>query len=81
MIILLLSVTIVTIFKKYKNHDEIFSSYLEIDPKIEKSYSIDSFSIEKNEIHLHIKDIESDIDLIRTYNLDTGKLSNEIKLK
>jgi len=76
-----LSITIITIFKKYKNHDENFFRSLELEPKIEISYSVKNFHIEKNEIYLHIENNINNIQLIRVYNLKTGKLSAEIELK
>ena len=81
LIIILFSITILTIFKKYKNQDVKISESLKLNPLVEKEFDVKSFQINKNQIHLHLENISNSSQLIRTYDINTGKFSNEIILK
>ena len=81
MIILLLSITILAIFNKYKNQEVKIVNSLELNPKLEEHYSIKNFHIEKNQIFFHLESEGKDIQLIRSYNIKNGSLISEIILK
>lgn len=81
LIIILFSITILTIFKKYKNQDVKISESLKLKPVLEKEFDVKSFQINKNQIHLHLENNSDSSQLIRTYDITTGKFSNEIILK
>ena len=81
LIIILFSITILTIFKKYKNQDVKISESLKLNPLVEKEFDVKSFQINKNQIHLHLENNSDSSQLIRTYDIKTGKFSNEIILK
>ena len=81
LIIILLSVTIIVIFKKYKNDDKILSNSLILNPLIEDVYEFKDFQIEKGQIHIYLENKNNNSQLIRTYNTKNGKRISEIKIK
>lgn len=81
LIIILLSITIIVIFKKYKNDDKILSNSLILNPLIEDVYEFKDFQIEKSQIHIYLENKNDNSQLIRTYNTKNGKKISEIKIK
>ena len=80
LIIILLSVTILTIFNKYKNQDIQITEILKLNPSIEEKFDVRSFQINKNQIHLHLENKVDNSQLIKTYDTKPGTLSNELYL-
>jgi hypothetical protein len=81
LIIILLSITIIVIFKKYKNDDKILSNSLILNPLIEDVYEFKDFQIEKSKIHIYLENINGNSQVIRTYDTKSGKKISEIKIK
>jgi len=81
LIIILLSITIIVIFKKYKNDDKILSNSLILNPLIEDVYEFKDFQIEKSQIHIYLENKNDNSQFIRTYDTKNGKKISEIKIK
>tara|TARA_B100000963_G_scaffold346481_1_gene351737 strand:- start:1015 stop:1302 length:288 start_codon:yes stop_codon:yes gene_type:complete len=81
LIIVLLSITIITIFKKFDNNQSNFSNKIILNIIDKGNYEIKNFQINKKQLHLLLENKDDNIQLIRTYNLKSGKISSEIIIK
>lgn len=81
LIVILLSITIITIFKKYKNSDIDISNRISLNLALEDDYQIKNFQIDKKQIHLYLENKKDNSQLIRTYDIKDGKLSSELIIK
>ena len=81
LIVILLSITIITIFKKYKNSDIDISNRISLNLALEDDYQIKNFQIDKKQIHLYLENKKDNSQLIRTYDIKDGTLSSELIIK
>ena len=81
LIVILLSITIITIFKKYKNSDIDISNRISPNLALEDDYQIKNFQIDKKQIHLYLENKKDNSQLIRTYDIKDGTLSSELIIK
>ncbi len=80
LIIILFLLTVFAINKKYNKK---FNSYQNIDliPKIIKEEEIKSFYIEKNQFYILVENTYKNTQLLRVYDLKTGKFLYKVKLR
>ena len=81
LILCLLTIVTLTIFYKYKNDDNKIMNNIKLAPKIDPSFSIRDFHINKNEVHLYLENNSNNSQLIRVYDRKDGKLISEITVK
>ncbi len=81
LIIILLSITIITIFKKYNNNQSNFSNKTILSSVNKDEFEIKNFQIDKKQLHLHLENKDNNSQIIRTYDIKSGKLSSEIIIK
>ena len=81
LIIILFSITIFAIYKKYNNYSLENINFSTLNPVIEQSLVIKDFQIEKNLLHLQLENDDGSAKVIRSYNIMSGKLYSEIKIK
>ncbi len=81
LIIILMSITILAIFNKYKIEDNKNFEILYLTPKIEDFYKIEDYFIVDNQIHLRLENTRNNVQIVKVYNFKTGNLLKEIELK
>ena len=81
LIIILMSITILAIFNKYKIEDNKNFEILYLTPKIEDFYKIKDYFIVDNQIHLRLENTKNNVQIVKVYNFKTGNLLKEIELK
>ena len=81
LILCLLTIVTLTIFYKYKNDDNKIMNNIKLAPKIDPSFSIRDFHINKNEVHLYLENNSNNSHFIRIYDRKDGKLISEITVK
>ncbi len=81
LICLLLLITIFTIYNKFNNYDSEKINYLDLNPKIEQFYSIVDFNIEGKYFYIYLENKNNSSQIIRRYNIKSGKLISEFKLR
>ncbi len=81
MILILLSITIFGIYKKYNNYSSKNINFITLKPLIEETYIIKNYQIEDNHVVIHLENDNGNTKLIRSYDIKNGKLHTEIKIK
>ena len=81
LILCLLTIVTLTIFYKYKNDDNKIINNIKLAPKIDPSFSIRDFHMNKNEVYLYLENTSNNSHLIRVYDRKNGKLISEITIK
>ena len=81
LILILFSLTIVVIIKKYNQVEDKYIENLEIFPKLTNNQSVQSFNINDNKLYLHIKNKFNNKSSILIYNLETSKRVGSIIIK
>ena len=81
LILCLLTIVTLTIFYKYKNDDNKIMNNIKLAPKIDPSFSIRDFHINKNEVHLYLENKSNNSQFLRVYDRKDGKLISEITVK
>ena len=80
LIIILLIFTIFALISKYKKSDNLDYQNLILTPLVTENYQIVSFQVNNKELYLNIKDLNTNINELRVYNLKTGQQISTIKL-
>ena len=73
LILILFSITIVVIIKKYSQVEDKFIENLEISPKLNSNQTLQSFNINDNKLYLHVKNKNNNKTSIIIYNLKSSK--------
>ncbi len=81
LILILFSITIVVIIKKYSQVEDKFIENLEISPKLNSSQTLQSFNINDNKLYLHVKNKTNNKTSIIIYNLKSSKKIGTIIVK
>ena len=81
LILILFSLTIVVIIKKYNQVENKNIENLEIFPKLTTDQIVQSFNINDNKLYLYIKNKSNNKSSIIIYNLQTSKKVGSIIIK
>ncbi|MAZ46022.1 MAG: hypothetical protein CMM98_00380 [Rickettsiales bacterium] len=81
LILILFSITIVVIIKKYSQVEDKFIENLEISPKLNSNQTLQSFNINDNKLYLHVKNKTNNKTSIIIYNLKSSKKIGTIIVK
>tara|TARA_B100001564_G_scaffold39220_1_gene28324 strand:- start:467 stop:760 length:294 start_codon:yes stop_codon:yes gene_type:complete len=81
LILILFSITIVVIIKKYNQVEDKYIENFEIFPKLTQNQSVQSFSINNNKLYLYVKNKSNNKTSIIIYNLKSSKKVGSIIIK
>ena len=81
LIIILFSLTIVVIIKKYNQVEDKYIENIEIFPKLNENESVQSFNINGNKLYLYVKNKSNNKTYIIIYNLKNSKKVGSIIIK
>jgi len=81
LIIILFSVTIFVIIKKYNQVEDKYIENLEIFPKLTNNQIVQSIDVNDNKIYFYVKDKSNNKNSIIIYNLKNGKKVGSILIK
>ena len=81
LILILFSITIIVIIKKYSYVEDKYIENIEIFPKLNKNESVQSFNINGNKLYLYVKNKSNNKTYIIIYNLKNGKKVGSIIIK
>ena len=81
LILILFSITIIVIFKKYNQVEDKYIENIEIFPKLNDNQSVQSFNINGSKLYLHVKDTSNNKTSIIIYNLKNSKKVGTIIIK
>ena len=73
LILILFSITIVVIIKKYNQVEDKYIENLEIFPKLSNDQLVQSFNINDNKLYLYVKNKSNNKSSIIIYNLKNQK--------
>ena len=81
LILILFSITIFVIIKKYSHVEDKYIENIEIFPKLNKNESVQSFNINGNKLYLYVKNKSNNKTSIIIYNLKNSKKVGNIIIK
>ena len=81
LILILFSITIIVIIKKYSHVEDKYIENTEIFPKLNENESVQSFNINGNKIYLYVKNKSNNKTSIIIYNLRNSKKVGSIIIK
>ena len=81
LILILFSITIIVIIKKYSHVEDKYIENTEIFPKLNKNESVQSFNINGNKLYLYVKNKSNNKTSIIIYNLKNSKKVGSIIIK
>ena len=81
LILILFSITIIVIIKKYSHVEDKFIENIEIFPKLNENESVQSFNINGNKLYLYVKNKSNNKTSIIIYNLRNSKKVGSIIIK
>ena len=81
LILILLSITIIVIIKKYSYVEDKYIENIEIFPKLNENESVQSFNINGNKLYLYVKNKSNNKTYIIIYNLKNSKKVGSIIIK
>ena len=81
LILILFSITIVVIIKKYNQVEEKYIENSEIFPNLTQNELVQSFSINNNKLYLYVKNKSNNKTSIIIYNLKSSKKVGSIIIK
>ena len=81
LILILFSITIIVIIKKYSHVEDKYIENIEIFPKLNKNESVQSFNINGNKLYLYVKNKSNNKTSIIIYNLKNSKKVGNIIIK
>ena len=81
LILILFSITIIVIIKKYNHVEDKYIENTEIFPKLNENQSVESFNINGNKLYLYVKNKSNNKTSIIIYNLKNSKKVGSIIIK
>ena len=81
LILILFSITIFVIIKKYSHVEDKYIENIEIFPKLNENESVQSFNINGNKLYLYVKNKSNNKTSIIIYNLKNNKKVGSIIIK
>ena len=81
LILILFSITIIVIIKKYSHVEDKYIENIEIFPKLNENQSVQSFNINGNKLYLYVKNKSNNKTSIIIYNLKNSKKVGSIIIK
>ena len=81
LILILFSVTVFVIIKKYNQVEDKYIENLEIFPKLENNQFVQSFDVDDNKLYLYVKNKSNNKTSIIIYNLKNSKKIGNITIK
>ena len=81
LILMLFSVTVFIIIKKYNQVEDKYIENLEIFPKLENNQFVQSFDVDDNKLYLYVKNKSNNKTSIIIYNLKNSKKIGDITIK
>ena len=81
LILILFSITIFAIIKKYSHVEDKYIENIEIFPKLNENESVQSFNINGNKLYLYVKNKSNNKTSIIIYNLKNSKKVGNIIIK
>ena len=81
LILILFSITIIVIIKKYSHVEDKYIENIEIFPKLNENESVQSFNINGNKLYLYVKNKSNNKTSIIIYNLKNSKKVGSIIIK
>ena len=81
LILILFSITIVVIIKKYNQVEDKYIENFEIFPKLTHNQLVQSFNINNNKLYLYVKNKSNNKTSIIIYNLKSSKKVGSIIIK
>ena len=81
LILILFSITIFVIIKKYSHVEDKYIENIEIFPKLNENESVQSFNINGNKLYLYVKNKSNNKTSIIIYNLKNSKKVGNIIIK
>ena len=81
LILILFSITIIVIIKKYSYVEDKYIENIEIFPKLNENESVQSFNINGNKLYLYVKNKSNNKTYIIIYNLKNSKKVGSIIIK
>ena len=81
LILILFSITIIVIIKKYSHVEDKYIENIEIFPKLNKNEIVQSFNINGNKLYLYVKNKSNNKTSIIIYNLRNSKKVGSIIIK
>ena len=81
LILILFSITIFVIIKKYSHVEDKYIENIEILPKLNENESVQSFNINGNKLYLYVKNKSNNKTSIIIYNLKNTKKVGNIIIK
>ena len=81
LILILFSVTVFVIIKKYNQVEDKYIENLEIFPRLENNQFVQSFDVDDNKLYLYVKNKSNNKTSIIIYNLKNSKEIGNIIIK
>ena len=81
LILILFSVTVFVIIKKYNQVEDKYIENLEIYPKLDNNQFVQSFDVDDNKLYLYVKNKSNNKTSIIIYNLKNSKKIGNITIK
>ena len=81
LILILFSITIFVIIKKYSHVEDKYIENIEIFPKLSENETVQSFNINGNKLYLYVKNKSNNKTSIIIYNLKNSKKVGNIIIK
>ena len=81
LILILFSLTVFVIIKKYNQVEDKYIENLEIFPKLENNQFVQSFDVDDNKLYLYVKNKSNNKTSIIIYNLNNSKKIGNITIK
>ena len=81
LILILFSITIIVIIKKYSHVEDKYIENIEIFPKLNENQTVQSFNINGNKLYLYVKNKSNNKTSIIIYNLRNSKKVGSIIIK
>ena len=81
LILILFSITIIVIIKKYSHVEDKYIENIEIFPKLNENQTLQSFNINGNKLYLYVKNKSNNKTSIIIYNLKNSKKVGSIIIK
>ncbi len=81
LILILFSITIFVIIKKYSHVEDKYIENIEIFPKLNENETVQSFNINGNKLYLYVKNKSNNKTSIIIYNLSNSKKVGSIIIK
>ena len=81
LILILFSVTVFVIIKKYNQVEDKYIENLEVFPKLTDNQLLQSFDVDDNKLYLYVKNKSNNKTSIIIYNLKNSKKIGDITIK